>query len=264
MSILEERTPPNNKIHDLLFSLRYKNNPIKLVGSASLKSQTYYGDFDMMSAINKSDDANTIYYEFKKILEKINKDPNLYFIELKIELNDNKKFKYYKDDVLDLQTIKKHLKNISFFKIDLGMWDEYAFHEVSIIYMLFNDKLTTELIEKSIRGEIKEYEKTGLYYKVLKRKFLLYKNTVDVKKLKELTKIFNSEIGLKYKIASNLEIINLVHEYYNDSHTNERIMINLKFLHLEHYKIRDLEKEAKKLKKEVNEKAHSFLPKFIV
>lgn len=262
MSILERRTDLNDKLKHILFSLRYKNNPIKLVGSASLKSQIYYGDFDMISAIDKKNSPEEIYHEFNKIIKKINNDPELYFIELKIQTNDEQKFRYYENEPLDLETIKKNYKKIDFFKIDLVIWYEYMFSDASIIYSLFNEKPTPEEYKKTVKAEIKEYEKEGNYYKVLKRKFLLYKIDGNKKKLKELTNIFNSELGLKYKVSSNLEtIVNLL-QYYTDDLTKERVKINLKLLHLEHYKLNDLEKHASELKREINLAAKTLSPHF--
>ncbi len=254
MSILEQRVDLNDKIKHVLFSLQYKHNPIKLVGSAAIKSQRYYGDFDCMSAVNKKDSAKEMFDEFNDIIARIKKDPDLYFIELKIQTTD-KKFKYHKDDKLDLKTIQDNLKDINFFKIDLSMWFDYHFSDVSIIYQLFGDELTKDSLGVGIRDEIKELTDDGQYYKVLKRKFLIYRINGDDTKLKALTKIFNSELGLKYKVASNIEALELVLTYYHDPHTKERVRINLKMLHLEHYSLSNLDKEAKKLKKEINEKA---------
>lgn len=265
MSVLEKRYDLNHKIKQVIFSLQYKNNPIKLIGSAAIKSQRYYGDFDMISAINKEDSPEVIYEQFKSIIEKIKKDPDFYFIELKIQTKDEKKFRYYKDDELDLKTIKDNHKNISFIKIDMSMWFDYQFSDVSILYALFGDPLEPVQLEKAIRDELKEFTKEGRFYKILKRKFTLYKGLAgdfDEKKLSELTEIFNSELGLKYKVASNLNaLVNLL-KYYDDPMTKARVLINLKLLRLEHYKIEDLEKHADALLKQVNAEAKPLLKNF--
>lgn len=255
MELLQERVSFDDKIREMMFSLRYKDNPIVLVGSASLSAQQYSADFDFVSAISRNDTPDQIYNEFNKILEKIDKDPDLYFLELKIQTKDEQKFRYYRGQKLSLDVIKKHHQNIDFIKIDMSAWFDYTFSDCSVIYSLFGNKLSPEEYKDSVREEIKEYAEEGNYYKVLKRKFLVYKIDEDVPKLRELTHIFNSDLGRKYKIASNIEAIILVLDSYDDKLTRERAKINLKSLHLEHVTLDGLRKAADSMETIINKKA---------
>lgn len=262
-TILEKRTNLDDKVKEVLFKLKYKNNPIQLVGSSSLRSQQYYSDFDCVSVIDKKDKPETIFKELESIINKIKQDPDLYFIELKIQTKDNK-FRYYKNDKLNLKVIEDNYKNIEFFKIDLCIWFDYHFTDLSIIYFLFSQKATRKEREQGIKQEIKEFEEEGNYFKVLKRKFIFYKGRGNHKKLKQLTKIFNSELGQKYRLISNLETLENLYDHYKDNHTKERIKINLKYLGLNKYNPNNLEKEIDKLKKEINDQAKELNNKFIV
>lgn len=254
MALLQPRSNFNDKIKNVLFLCQYKDNPIKLVGSSSIQSQKYFGDYDALTAINKNENYKNVYTEFENIISKINNDPDLYFIELKIQTK-NKKFKYYKDDKLNLKIIKDNFYDIEYLKIDLSMWYDYQFIDVSIIYQLFSDSLTKDGLIDNLKDEIKDLQKDGKYYKILKRKFSIYKIQGDENKMSELTKIFNSDLGLQYKIASNIEAMELVYQHYKDKITIERIKINLDFLKINKNKFKDLENEAKKMKNEINKEA---------
>ena len=273
MSVLQPRTNFNDKIRNVLFMCQYKNMPIKLVGSSSLQSQQYFGDYDALTTINKKEKPDEIYSEFMRIFKNVKNDPDLYFIEFKIQTMDDK-FKFFKNDNLNLQDFKKHYENTDFYKLDLVMWFEYQFVEVSVIYQLLKldrdvianpeTKLKKENTENinSLEEDIKDLIKEKKYYKILKRKFSIYKLEGNEKKMSQLTKIFNSDLGLKYKVASNLEAMDLVKEHYTDHITKERIKINLQYLNLHQYKINDLMKEAKKMKNEINIEAEKYLKKF--
>ncbi len=261
MDIKKTRISFDTKILDVLEKCKYKDYPIKLVGSSSLQSQRYFGDYDGLTVIGKNHKPNEIFDEFSKIIENVNNDPDLYFIEFKIQLTNDKKFKYFKNDKLSLKVIESNHKNVEFYKLDLSMWHDFQFIDVSIIYQVISNFNKDEII-KGLNEEIKDLLKDGYYYKALKRKFSIYKLQDNTKKMTELTNIFNSDLGLKYKLASNLEALDLVYQYYKDPITKGRIKINLEYLKLYHYNLNNLMQKAKELKKEVNSEAEKYIKKF--
>ena len=70
-------------------------------------------------------------------------------------------------------------------------------------------------------------------YKSLKRLFSIYKIKKEYLKLKQLTQLFNSNIGKLYETNSNLKTIQLLKKTYNEKRTKKRIDINLKFLKID-------------------------------
>ena len=76
MNILEKRKI-NSYINDIVKNLTFKNNKLKLAGSASLASQRYYADYDSNCNI-KTRKQTVIHNEFKRILSYTN--DKLYFI----------------------------------------------------------------------------------------------------------------------------------------------------------------------------------------
>lgn len=196
------------------------SSKLELKGSASLASQKFPADFDFYCILPLSEID-----KIKDVIDRIDQDPNLYFIELK-EQKGAKKKKYYPDFDRD----KLKLKSPDFVKIDLVAWFDNQFVEASCIYQFTVEKQSTEEYIDSLESDIKELKGQKRWYKILKRKFNIYKALGEKKKQLELTKIFNSDIGEKYQVVSNVEALILVLENYTDKKTLQKVKLNLKEL----------------------------------
>ena len=121
MNILAKRKV-NSYINDIIKNLTFKNNKLKLAGSASLASQRYYADYDFNCNI-KTRKQTVIYNEFKRFLSYTNE--KLYFIEFKIEYLNGTKLK------LNNNEIKLSMfKNIKFIKIDYIVFFDNVFKDI--------------------------------------------------------------------------------------------------------------------------------------
>ncbi len=67
MDVLNEKRKLDSKISDIVNNLKFKNHKMNLAGSASLKSQRFYSDYDFNTQIKEYKPV-TIYNEFIKIL----------------------------------------------------------------------------------------------------------------------------------------------------------------------------------------------------
>ena len=226
---LEEKRRYNNNLLNVISLIRYDNYKIELLGSASLQSQKYYSDYDLFSVIKK-DDTETAFNKFNKILENIKENPYLYFIELKIQTKNNEKYKINPKQKLTYNNFEKYFKDVDFVKIDLVNYDENTFMEVSIIYKIDDKEIEEQEYKKSLTDDIKDLITEKKYYKALKRFLNIFRLENKTKKVVELTNFFNSNVGLLYRIKSNLEAIDLVKEYYKDKTTKKRIELNLKHI----------------------------------
>lgn len=258
MDVLEkkDKNEYDGDLRNIIFKLKFKNNPIEIKGSSSLKSQRFYSDIDLISIIDNSLTDEEAYDEIKKILDRMDSLSSVYFIELKIQNKDDKKFKYNKDNIDELSKEKfiKEFKKRNFIKLDYITFINNKFMELSIIYQFFDKKLTTEEYEKNIKDDINELIKEGNFYKVLKRMFNLYRVEGDLKKLIYLSRIFNSELGEIYQKISNLEAIEKILEFYRDKLDIKRVKLNLKEMG-EPSSIKAIKKNREKYFKELNKKA---------
>ena len=119
---------------------------------------------------------------------------------------------------------------MDFIKLDLVLYIDYRFIEVSCIYK-FSSHFPDEV--RSLHDDIKEYLKEHNYFKALKRIFNLAAIDDNFEMLFKLINFFNSGTGYQYTIYSNLEAIEKLQHFYNDKITIERIKNNLKTLGLD-------------------------------
>lgn len=254
MNILQKKniTEIDDKIHKLIREITLPNSKIILLGSSSLKSQRYFSDYDFYCDV-KIDTSKQVYEKFSHILDIIKSYPNCYFIELKLQTKDGSKKKIHNIKDFKLVDVERFMDNADFIKIDLIVYTDYEFIEVSVIYNFNNKIMTKEEYMKSLTDDIKDLEKDGEYYKILKRMFSLYKFNGNTKKLLQLSKIFNSPLGAEYKKASNLSTLSLLTDNYKDKETKAKVKINLKAIG-EGPDIR-IGKREKEIRKKLNDEA---------
>ena len=244
MNIFEKRKL-NATIFDIIKKYKFKNYKMNVAGSAGLRSQYFFSDYDFNTLIQRACRPVTIYNEFVKILS----NQDMYFIEFKIEYMDDSKVKMH--DVTKLR--KSMFKNIKFIKIDYVLWNEYHFKELSILYIFRNTKYSVD----DIQADYNELIKEGNNYKALKRLFSIYKMTQNNKKeAVQLTRFFNS--NKLYEINSNLKAIQLMKEHYTNNHdVNKKIDINVKYLKLDTHI--DIDEMIKSNDKTLNNSAIKYL-----
>jgi len=257
MDVLE--TKNINDYNDLIIrltkNLQFDDNKILFKGSSAYKTQYFFSDYDLYSLITKKYKAEDAYNNIKKILDFIISDnkKNLYFIELKIQQNNGSKFKWYPNDTFDKKTFVKYFSNVDFIKLDIIIYYEYRFTELSVNYQFNNNVNGESDYVASLEKNINELKKEDNYYKILKRLFGIFKAQNKKEQLIILTKFFNSENGNMYQVTSNLEAINKILKEYDDKPTHDKININLKYI--KHPGITDFEETAQNNMKIINKKA---------
>ena len=215
-------------INNFRKKLMFKKYNVQLLGTASMESQYYASDYDFFTNINEVKSMKTVFSELNRITSL--KDPNVFFMEFKIQYMNGEKEKYY-----DLPfTLNKDMNqdDIEYFKIDWVVYDDYQFTDVSIIYNMNKHILTQEESIKLIAKDMFDFYKEGKIYKSLKRFFSICNLTGDFKTMVNLSKLFNSEYGKMYKIASNLGTIQAVKAKYPSRTLNKKINANLRYFDL--------------------------------
>ena len=87
------------------------------------------------------------------------------------------------------------------------------FKDISIIYNFHNIKEDTPTKIERLKADYNELVQEGDIYKSLKRLFSIYKIKKEYPKLKQLTQLFNSNIGKLYETNSNLKTLQLLKTY---------------------------------------------------
>jgi hypothetical protein len=216
-----EKAYPKQQIISVMNILQFNNNPIQLVGTGGLKSQLYPADYDFMSKIIYKLSVEKSYIEFKNILNDIQKQSNLFFIEFKFQMKNEDKFKILDIGEFDKETFIKYFKPnmLEYCKIDLILNLSGHFKEVSCIYF-FNtqeefDKIT---YSRALLKDGKDYYDEGKYYKSLKRLMISAKNEnpPDRNLMVVISKLFNSEVGKLYQKKNEIDAGIIFMNKYND------------------------------------------------
>ena len=142
--ITSRRMPNNPFLKQLMTFFKFKKYKVQLLGSSSLEYVSKYAsDYDFYTNIHLEKNLNDVYYFLNKILTM--EDENIYFIELKFQLLNGKKFKFKTLDQLILPDINRD--QIDYIKIDYIIYSNYELKDMSIIYDLNRDTKTKEAIK---------------------------------------------------------------------------------------------------------------------
>lgn len=262
MEITEKRQIPQD-LYPVIKILKFNSkSPIMLLGSSGLKSQRYFSDYDLFSSVSSKDDCEKVYKRLLDILRKSAMwvkqpigNPEMYFIEFKLETKDGKKLRRLDN----FKLFCNYFEKIKLIKFDFVIRLQNRFIELSIIYSFGKEESSTDPkgrskkdFIQSVEKDIRDLTKEGKHYKVLKRIFALRskepKSPERDRRLIELTRFFNSEYGKMYQDVSNLRAIETLSKQYKDEFTKRKIEQNLNDLKL-------TLKDADRLENEYNKEA---------
>ncbi len=233
--------------------LKYFDNIIFLAGSASLTSQIYFGDYDLLSLIKKKGTPKSSYREFQRILKQSEEQDFLKLDEIKIQLKDGTKYREF----LDEDKFIKIFNDIDIVKFDFILFSDGIYYELSSIYAFQYQNFSKETQMKSLYDELPELKKEGKYYKILKRIFAISSLDKNITLAQELTRFFN-ENGKDYRILSNLEAIEKIFKISKDEKVKNRIIDNMRILNIDS---KDIPKKINSIKKSLKKKAEDFYNK---
>jgi hypothetical protein len=213
---MNDKKPLQFKIYDYIKPFKMEGFDIDLKGTASLKSQLYYSDYDIL---NVGESWEKFEEKFKKLLKSLSLKPNYFFKELKIQYNDGTKEKFYK---LEDVKLKVDYSKVDFIKVDYYIIDEGRIREISAIYTTNIFKLETFIINMS--NDIKTLLDEGNYFKALKRYFILLIQFGEDKKLNDkgyavlnsLRNFFNGVFGRLYEKTAILKTLRDFKSQYGD------------------------------------------------
>jgi len=235
--------------------LKFGQYSYQVIGSYSLASQQYAGDIDAITIIDGRIDKEYVDKMIEQIIDRIERNENMYFIEFKIQYKNGTKKKFFPPDIKDIKIPSKNFDKIEFLKFDFVILFNGIFQDLSMNYWFGR---INKNIKKEVNKDIIELTKEGRYYKIVKRLFTIAKIDKDYPKALKLSRYLNTNIGDEYKTLSNLKAIQTLLEHYDDNETKILVRKSLFNLDIKPY-ISVIEKEIKKLQKKVDDDAYRFL-----
>lgn len=234
MADICEKRVVSGDIVGIINKLKYKDEPLAIMGSAKLAIQKYYSDVDLFSQISEPTSAQKIYDQLRLILKRasdVRGCGSLYFIELKVQNTDESKTKFntIKDFTQSAFLRAIDGKNLDFVKIDYVLYLANTMTEVSAIYSFTEPKSVDDPL-KALEDEVREYTKDGNLFKAYKRQFSIYNIQGKSADMVRLTRLFNSPIGAIYQMNSQLKAVKLLLERHSDDAARARAKFVLKEL----------------------------------
>lgn len=228
---ITEKKKLGQELHIFTKALKWGDNEIELLGTGSQAVQKYPSDFDFFSSIKGNKDPKKMFTEIQRILRRAQDTGEMTFIELKVQRKDGKKQKFYEAWFDEDQFLKAvgDPAGLDFIKIDYVVFvrGTNELTELSIIYSFSGMPPVQDLVKK-IKDDYEHYRDDGKIYKSLKRMYSIYRLKGNKEKLVELSQLFNSETGKKYKASSNLKAIELLAEHRpDDLDLEKKIRVNL-------------------------------------
>ena len=246
---------------------RYQQNIPQVVGTASLQSQLYPADIDMLCVLDKKPDSfNAVQTEFKNIFNRMKAYHNLFFVEFKLQNKEkDDKYKFFNVSDVDSGFFAKHYNpdKIDICKIDLLQYSNYKFQDVSIIYFFNKERVDMNVYYDSVLQDQKDYYEEGKYYKSLKRLMVTLKlqDPPNVNMIIGITNFFNSEVGRIYQLNN---FITACLTYIEKFGYDDRVRQFLKKFKLPELPKEELEKLSKDYEKLYNKEAKKFYEHFSI
>jgi hypothetical protein len=181
---------------------------LELLGSATLRSQQYAGDYDGHDVVKVKSAAEAA-EKFRAMILRLDKLPDLWITEIKAGVKDGEKV------VWTVESIRDHLKDLAaaiptgLVKVDaVAVVGGNRLAEFNIIYDFGYeaDRSSKEILQE-LEEDREDYRKEGNWIKVLKRDFAIAKFIGKTSEVKRLTEVLNSEIGKLYQMVTDLDVL---------------------------------------------------------
>ena len=232
MDVNQKRQPSSN-LRRLIKPLIFKGNRIELLGSAGLQSQQYYSDYDLYSVIKQKLTPDEAYKECMKILDNVEKDPNMFFIEYKIQRQDDTKTKFYSTLTGDgffsdiSQGIKKVASSvlnttkaaINTMFLPTASKQNFTFHDDFPALSIMYDVIDNAYKQKNRSSNISGYEliystPTLVFYKKDNIILVGVRGTADTTDIKADLQIVLGKLGNSARYKEDLKVIKQIHTQY--------------------------------------------------
>lgn len=215
MTTITERKYPTSEEYPLVKAFTVNDRRPRLIGTAGLKSQLYTGDYDFTMDLSDLP-RDVVFTGLNDVVNNIASNPEIYFVEMKIQSNSGKKERIYRGAEYSHSFFSRmSFDEVDFIKVDTVFRKEASneFFDASCMYSLGDEVEAGEDADaerlKELEQDFGEMINEGKYWKALKRLFSMMRIRNDEPETAiQLVKLFNSETGKLYQLTSQLKAIN--------------------------------------------------------
>jgi hypothetical protein len=255
----------HQKIHNIA-NIIAVTSKVNMVGSAARRKSIYYSDYDLYEIV-KGQTPVDLYQHFKSIYIQISLMPNTIVYDFKCGVDSKgNPLRWDANSIMIGEnngvSFTDAVKMQSMIKIDIITVINSRIIEISEVYSIIingktNSKSSTKNeIKNDIIIEYKDKIRNGDYFKSLKKVYSIIRlENENDGRLLILDKYLNSEIGLLYRIKSDLETIILIINRGKKFETDVIIQsLNLMNEQLSNYDVENIIETILKTKREKMEK----------
>ena len=227
MNVLEKKYP-DKKIIKTFNILKFGSNKPELVGTGGMSSQYYPADYDFLCKVKTQYNHDKSFDFFRNIIYQFASQENLFFVEFKIQIDSEKKFKIFKPEEFTEEYFDNFTDDVELCKLDGLIYDNNSFKEVSCIYFFSSEPLDKEQYVKTLLEDQKSYYDKGDYYKSLKRLMLAskYAEPQDFQLIIAITQLFNSAVGQLYQLKNEVDACIIYQDKFPEESKRVRLFID--------------------------------------
>ena len=226
---INKKRLPSTDLQKLIKPLIFKNSRIELLGSAGLESQQYYSDYDLYSVVKERLTPEEAYNECIRILDGVEREPNIFLVEYKIQRKDGSKDKFYNDDTLQgrglfssikkgFNTVKNKVSNVFSSSPKPTFTFNDDFPPLSVMYNIIDNAYKQKGRDKVISGyELIHGTATLVFYKKGDIILVGVRGTADTRDTKADLLIPLGKLDTSARYKEDVEVMKNIHQKYPDA-----------------------------------------------
>ena len=218
---------PSQELHKLFKPLILQDNSIELLGSAGLASQKYSSDYDLFSVVKQRLTPEEVYNACIRILDGVEKEPNIFLIEYKIQRKDGTKTKFYPDTSIlqgrglfssisnAFNTVKNKVSNIIAPVSKQNFTLNPDFPPLSIMFQVIDNSYRSKNRDASISGYDLIYSTpTLVFYKKDNMILVGVRGTADARDTRADLLIPLGLLHTSARYVEDLNVMKQIHQQY--------------------------------------------------
>jgi len=224
---INKKRLPSTDLQKLIKPLIFKNSRVELLGSAGLESQKYYSDYDLYSVVKERLTPEEAYNECIRILDGVEREPNIFLIEYKIQRKDGSKDKFYnsmKGGGLfssikkGFNTVKNKVSNIFSSSPKPTFTFNDDFPPLALMYEIIDNAYKQTERDKNINGyELIQGTRTLVFYKKGDIILVGVRGTADARDSKADLLIPLGKLDTSARYKEDVGVIKNIHQKYPDA-----------------------------------------------
>ena len=181
---------------------------MKVVGSASLRSIQWIGDYDAHDSLKGTGAA--IAKGFQDVIRRLQKLQDVYTGDIKMGGTMEEPLRWTPQQILSGKnghtTLEEAVSQEAVRKIDVVGYVSGRYVEVSVVYLYPKEEITEQVMVKELKDGIKGFLAEGDYWKAMKRYFSIQR-LINPKRATDMVPIFNGDMGRLYSVISDIKTL---------------------------------------------------------